>query len=69
MEKKKRKCMAPGCHKRVEADHLCCLDHWWKLPPITQRGVSERLFGWMNAAAAREYLACYYARAGKERAA
>jgi len=51
-----RKCMDPECQVQVSGNHLMCLPHWKEIPESVQKDVCERIFGWKNIAAAREFL-------------
>ena len=58
-----RKCMDPACQVQVSGNHLMCLPHWKEIPESIQKEVSERLSGWKNIGAAREFLSNFMSQA------
>lgn len=55
-----KKCMAPTCTKQVDEGRLTCRDCWSALPQTVQQRVCERLYGWKDFGAAREFLSRWY---------
>jgi hypothetical protein len=55
-----RVCMKPGCETQVTPPHLLCVHCWHLLPKLAKTAVQERLRGWNDTAAAREYIAMHF---------
>lgn len=49
-------CCFPNCQTTVEKNQATCLHHWYLLPPRVRGAVQERIRGWKNLGAAREFI-------------
>lgn len=58
-------CVYPDCHSKPNRGHVMCLAHWRSLPRDLQAAAQERIHGWHNLGAAREYLALSLRRIAK----
>ena len=60
-----RVCMNPNCEAEIKPPHMLCVKHWASLPPRVKAAVSERLYGWKDNGAARDFLSTWFRSEGK----
>jgi hypothetical protein len=48
------------CTEQVPSGRVCCVSDWRGLPPRVQAAVQERLRGWKNEGAAREFVQMWH---------
>lgn len=53
-------CCHPDCPKRISKGRVACPEHWQTVDATVRRQVQWRLYGWHDAAAAREYLMHFF---------
>ena len=51
------KCIHKDCANRVSGSHIACLWCWKSFPDEIKAGIQERIKGWKNMNAAREFAA------------
>ncbi len=54
------KCVFPDCDATVKTPHVTCVAHWRSLPPRIQAAVQERIRGWKDTGAAREFVVLWH---------
>jgi len=53
-------CCFPNCNTAVTNPHVTCPHHWYSLPSRVQVAVQERIRGWKDAGAAREFILSWH---------